>query len=120
MLYTFAIYLRILLHVTYGDLLLKSSSRDRMQCSRSSAHKSSYYMLQTHRMRGREEAVQLEPTINNEGSEYTQFLMVIIIVVRLERRHNMLPTGIPAGGSLYHLFMHNYTHMHGGDGYTSE
>ena len=25
----------------------------------------------------------------------------------------MLP--IPAGGSLYHLFMHNYTHMHGGD-----
>ena len=66
-------------------------------------------------MREREEAVQLEPTINNEGSEYTQFLMVIIIVVRLERRHNMLPTSIPAGGSLYHLFMHNYTHMHGGD-----
>jgi len=77
-------------------------------------------MLQKHRMRGREEAVQLEPTINNEGSEYTQFLMVIIIVVRLEHRHNMPPTGIPAGDSLYHLFMHNYTQMHGGDGYTSE
>jgi len=52
--------------------------------------------------KAQEQAMQLEPTSYNEGSEYTQFLMVIIIIVtRLEHRHNMLP--IPAGGSLYPL-----------------